>query len=66
MNKRTVTIESKTNFFAPAAPPKLTATSIPLHIGRRTMVWQTTIKNADGSKAAIVTQTQMVIPLKKA
>jgi len=63
----TTTIESKTNFLA-AAPLGATVTgeSVPLHRGRRTMVWQTTIKNADGSKAAIVTQTQMVIPLKKA
>ena len=40
----------------------LRAVSIPLHIGRTTMVWQTTIRNADGSVAAIVTQTQIVIP----
>jgi uncharacterized protein (TIGR00369 family) len=59
---RTGTLESKTNFFRAGAGPVLRAVSIPLHIGRTTMVWQTTIRNGDGSMAAIVTQTQIVIP----
>ena len=63
---RTGTLESKTNFFRAGAGPVLRAVSIPLHIGRTTMVWQTTIRNADGSVAAIVTQTQIVIPAKAA
>jgi len=58
----TTTLESKTNFFAAGLGPMLTAESLPLHIGRTTMVWQTTIRNADGRKVAIVTQTQMVMP----
>jgi hypothetical protein len=56
------TIESKTNFFAAGLPPVLKAVSIPLHIGRTTSVWQTTIRNVDGSRVAIVTQTQIAIP----
>jgi uncharacterized protein (TIGR00369 family) len=63
---RSGTIESKTNFFAPGKEPVLKAVSIPLHIGRTTSVWQTTIRNADGRVAAIVTQTQIVIPAKSA
>jgi uncharacterized protein (TIGR00369 family) len=59
---RTGTLESKTNFFAAGAGPALFAVSIPLHIGRTTMVWQTTIKNPDGRTVAIVTQTQIVLP----
>lgn len=59
---RTGTLESKTNFFRAGAGPVLRAESIPLHIGRTTMVWQTTIRNADRSVVAIVTQTQIVIP----
>ena len=59
---RTGTLESKTNFFAAGTGPVLSAVSIPLHIGRTTMVWQTTIKNQDGRPVAIVTQTQIVIP----
>ena len=59
---RTGTLESKTNFFRAGEGPVLRAVSIPLHIGRLTMVWQTTIRNPDRSVAAIVTQTQIVIP----
>ena len=61
---RTTTLESKTNFFAAGEGNTLAATVLPLHIGRTTMVWQTTIKNLDGTKVAIVTQTQIVIPKK--
>jgi 1,4-dihydroxy-2-naphthoyl-CoA hydrolase len=58
------TLESKTNFFAAATGPVLKAVSIPLHIGRTTSVWQTTISNsADGRTVAIVTQTQMALPI---
>lgn len=56
------TIESKTNFFGAAIGPVLKATSIPLHIGRTTSVWETTIKSGDGKVAAIVTQTQITLP----
>jgi len=59
----TTTIESKTNFFA-AIPVGDTAKAecTPLHRGRTTMVWQTRITRADGRLAALVTQTQLVIP----
>ena len=57
------TIESKTNFFAQGRGPALSGVSIPLHIGRTTSVWQTTIKNPDGRTVAIVTQTQIEIPI---
>jgi len=59
---RTGTLESKTNFFRAGEGPVLKAVSVPLHIGRTTMVWQTTIRNPGGAVAAIVTQTQIVIP----
>ena len=59
---RTGTLESKTNFFAPGLGPVLKAVSIPLHIGRTTSVWQTTITNSsDGGRVAIVTQTQIYL-----
>ena len=58
---RTTTLESKTNFFAAGEGPLLHAISVPLHIGRTTMVWQTTVRNADGRMVAVVTQTQMVL-----
>jgi len=61
---RTTTLESKTNFFASGMGPLLKGVSRPLHIGRTTMVWQTTITNPapDGRVVAIVTQTQIVLP----
>jgi uncharacterized protein (TIGR00369 family) len=58
----TTTIESKTNFFAPAlAGTTITAECVPLHRGRRTQTWQTAIRNPDGRLLALVTQTQMVL-----
>jgi 1,4-dihydroxy-2-naphthoyl-CoA hydrolase len=60
---RTTTIESKTNFMG-AAPvdTRITAESIPLHRGKTTQVWQTTIKSEARKLCAVVTQTQMVLP----
>lgn len=58
---RTTTLESKTNFFSAGAGPRLKARSVPLHIGRTTMVWQTTVSNLDDTRVAIVTQTQIVL-----
>jgi uncharacterized protein (TIGR00369 family) len=59
----TTTIESKTNFFA-ACPlgETIRTETTPLHRGRTTMVWQTRILRADGKLAALVTQTQLVLP----
>jgi uncharacterized protein (TIGR00369 family) len=58
----TTTIESKTNFLAPApVGTKVLGESLPVHRGRRTMVWQTRIATAEGRAVALVTQTQMVL-----
>ena len=58
----TTTIESKTNFFSPAAAgTTITAECVALHRGKRTHVWQTTIRSAEGRVCAIVTQTQIVL-----
>lgn len=59
---RTTTLESKTNFFR-GAPVGSTVTgeATPLHIGRRSSVWQTRITNDEGKLMALVTQTQMTI-----
>jgi uncharacterized protein (TIGR00369 family) len=60
---RTATIESKTNFIgAAAAGTQIAGETIPLHRGRRTMVWQTRITTAEGRLIAIVTQTQLIVP----
>lgn len=58
----TTTLESKTNFLAPAPlGATLRGECTPLHRGRRTMVWQTRVIGADGRLLGIVTQTQMVL-----
>lgn len=59
--KGTTTIESKTNFIGGAkAGSTVTATATPVHVGRRTQVWQTRLE-ADGRLVAVVTQTQLVL-----
>ena len=63
---RTTTIESKTNFFRACRTGRLVAEAVPLHVGRRMIVVQTSIYGPDGKRAAIVTQTQLVLPRKPA
>ena len=59
----TTTIESKTNFLAPApVGTKVIGECSALHRGKPTMVWQTRITAAEGGRLiAIVMQTQMVL-----
>lgn len=59
----TTTVESKTNFIAAVPQGDIaTAECTPVHRGRMTMVWQTRITRGDGRLAAVVTQTQLVLP----
>lgn len=59
---RTTTLESKTNFIGGAkAGTTVTAVSTPLHVGRRSSVWQTRLEGEDGKLVALITQTQMTI-----
>jgi uncharacterized protein (TIGR00369 family) len=59
----TATVESKTNFFAPIPKGELArAVCTPLHVGRTTIVLQTNISRSNGKLAAIVIQTQIVLP----
>jgi 1,4-dihydroxy-2-naphthoyl-CoA hydrolase len=58
----TTTLESKTNFIGPARSGEtVVAVCTPLHIGRRTSIWQTKITTEAGKTVALVTQTQMVL-----
>jgi 1,4-dihydroxy-2-naphthoyl-CoA hydrolase len=58
----TTTIESKTNFLAPApAGTTVLGETTPVHRGRRTMVWQTRVTTSEGRAVALVIQTQMVL-----
>ena len=59
---RTTTLESKTNFLGSAkVGTTVTGEATPLHIGRRSSVWQTRITNDEGKLLALVIQTQMTI-----
>ena len=58
----TTTLESKTNFLGSArVGDAITAETTPLHVGRRSSVWQTRVTNAEGRLLAMVTQTQLVL-----
>ena len=59
---RTTTIESSTKFLR-GAPVGSTvrAECTAFHKGRTTMVWQTTVRSAEGKLCAVVSQTQLVI-----
>ena len=60
--KRTTTTDSSTKFMAGARVDTIvTGESVALHRGRTTMVWQTSVRNAEGKLCAIVTQTQLVL-----
>ena len=57
----TTTIESKTNFFRAVTEGTVHATTTPLHVGRRTIVVQTDVRNDANKRVALVTQTQAVL-----
>jgi uncharacterized protein (TIGR00369 family) len=58
----TTTLESKTNFLGPAkAGETVVAVCTPVHVGRRTSIWQTKIGTAAGKPVALVIQTQMTL-----
>ncbi|KPF79899.1 phenylacetic acid degradation protein [alpha proteobacterium AAP81b] len=59
--KGTTTSDSKTNMIgAAAAGSRLVATATPVHIGRRTSVWQTRVTVGD-KLISLTMQTQMVL-----
>ncbi|MEO8114969.1 MAG: PaaI family thioesterase [Phenylobacterium sp.] len=59
---RTTTLESKTNFLGSAkVGTTVEGEATPLHIGRRSSVWQTRITSAEGRLLALVIQTQMTV-----
>jgi 1,4-dihydroxy-2-naphthoyl-CoA hydrolase len=63
---RTTTIESKTNVFRACGPGRLTGVAVPIHVGRRMIVLQISIYRPDGKLAAMMVQTQMVLPKESA
>lgn len=60
--KRTTTTDSSTKFIAGAGQGSVvSAECVALHRGRTTMVWQTSVRSAEGKLCAVVTQTQLVL-----
>jgi uncharacterized protein (TIGR00369 family) len=60
--KRTTTTDSSTKFIGGAKEGStVTGECVALHRGRTTMVWQTSIRSAEGKLCAVVTQTQLVL-----
>jgi len=60
--KRTTTTDSSTKFIGGArVETTVTGECVALHRGRTTMVWQTSIRSAEGKLCAVVTQTQLVL-----
>ena len=57
----TSTIESKTNFLGAVRSGTVTASAVPLHVGRSTIVVETELRVADDRLVAKVTQTQSVL-----
>jgi 1,4-dihydroxy-2-naphthoyl-CoA hydrolase len=57
----TSTIESKTNFMRGLRAGELHASTVPVHVGRRTIVLQTEVRDGEGKLVALTTQTQAVI-----
>jgi uncharacterized protein (TIGR00369 family) len=59
---RTTTLESKTNFLGAArVGSEVFGEATPLHVGRRSSVWQTRITAPEGKLLALVVQTQMTV-----
>ena len=60
--KRTTTTDSSTKFIGGAKQDTtVVGECVALHRGRTTMVWQTSIRTAEGKLCAVVTQTQLVL-----
>jgi uncharacterized protein (TIGR00369 family) len=60
--KRTTTTDSSTKFIGAAkVNTSVVGECVALHRGRTTMVWQTTVRTAEGRLCAVVTQTQLVL-----
>ncbi len=57
----TSTIESKTNFLRGVTTGKVQGTSTPVHVGRRTIVVQTEVRDDAGKLVSLTTQTQAVL-----
>lgn len=61
-DQSTTTTDSSTKFIGGArVGTTVTGECVALHRGRRTHVWQTEVRSAEGKLCAVVTQTQLVM-----
>jgi 1,4-dihydroxy-2-naphthoyl-CoA hydrolase len=58
----TATIESKTNLLRAVRGGHVEATATPVHVGRTRIVVQTDVRDDQGRRVALCTQTQAVLP----
>jgi len=58
----TATIESKTNLLRAVRSGVVEATATPVHVGRTMIVVQTDLRDDQGRRVALTTQTQAVLP----
>jgi uncharacterized protein (TIGR00369 family) len=58
----TATIESKTNLLRAVRSGRVEATATPIHVGRTMIVVQTDLRDDQGRRVALTTQTQAVLP----
>lgn len=60
---RTTTAESKQNFMGSLKSGAMRAIAVPIHIGARTSIWRTEVREAATERLlAHVVQTQMILP----
>jgi 1,4-dihydroxy-2-naphthoyl-CoA hydrolase len=57
----TATIESKTNLLRAVRSGRVEATAAPVHVGRTMIVVQTDLRDDQGRRVALTTQTQAVL-----
>src|SRR3954464_15517359 len=57
----TATVESKTNFLRPVTAGAVEAVARPVNVGRRLILVQTELRDAEGRLVALTTQTQAVV-----
>ena len=55
------TLELKTNYLATARTGVITATATPVHVGRRTQVWDATVHDEVAQVLALFRCTQMIL-----
>jgi len=59
--KATTTVESKTNFLRAVRGGTVEAVARPIHVGRTIIVVETDVRDGDDRRAALVTQSQLVL-----